>query len=349
MFHAEEYKKELSESVSITDCKKVPLPQIGENQNYIFISYSHLDYKKVYADLAELYARGVRFWYDKGLCAGKEWDSEVQAKIQSENCVGVIFYMSENLFQSESANKEIQLTYDASSDESTGAKKNYFSVNLTDRSPTEILFHTIQMAGKSLTMQHIHTLTSAFSDKATYLNYCAPDYLQDLISQIEMQFGVIDKNGSDNIVLEADASPCDTLILPFPAVQDNWYRETAKTIASFLTKAGQTVYIAEEAHAQSEDYNSFIVKQCIGKWEQCKHVILVAPSVGVVGYEQEICAFLSGDAKEKKVLFCVESDFLTRAHPALKDVCFPAEAYGEALQKWLGETTQRSKTSKETL
>ena len=55
MFCAEEYKKLLAKSETISDMEAVPLPLVRDDQNYIFISYSHQDYKQVYSDLADMY------------------------------------------------------------------------------------------------------------------------------------------------------------------------------------------------------------------------------------------------------------------------------------------------------
>ena len=46
-FNYNEYKLHLENSLSIKDCEMVPVPKCAEHQNYIFISYSHKDYKKV--------------------------------------------------------------------------------------------------------------------------------------------------------------------------------------------------------------------------------------------------------------------------------------------------------------
>lgn len=54
-FMAEEYTKQLEISNSCDTCKKVPLPKLGKDSRYLFISYSHKDYKLVYKDLAHLY------------------------------------------------------------------------------------------------------------------------------------------------------------------------------------------------------------------------------------------------------------------------------------------------------
>jgi len=71
-FNVDTYLTQLQASSGITGCDAVPVPDIGENQNYIFISYAHQDYKQVYEDLAVMYHAGVRFWYDRGLTAGSQ-------------------------------------------------------------------------------------------------------------------------------------------------------------------------------------------------------------------------------------------------------------------------------------
>ena len=97
-FDLESYLLRLEEAQSIKECPKVPVPEIANNQNYLFVSYSHKDYKEVYADLAHLYTRGVRFWYDKGLTVGRDWEIEVREHIHDPNCCGIVFYISTNMY-----------------------------------------------------------------------------------------------------------------------------------------------------------------------------------------------------------------------------------------------------------
>lgn len=84
----------------------------NEEKNYVFISYSHRDYEKVYSDLAYFCYnpnKRVRFWYDEGLPLGKEWDKAARKLMSSSRCVGVIFYLSKNLLLSKSVLKEIEM------------------------------------------------------------------------------------------------------------------------------------------------------------------------------------------------------------------------------------------------
>jgi hypothetical protein len=192
-FNVKEYKAYLSSVTDIASCVKVPIPHIEQNQNYIVISYSHLDFEKVYSDLADLYEAGVRFWYDKGLPAGKAWDDEVKAKIENPNCVGVIFYMSENLFKSSSIKKELAYTCNVS--------KKHFGVNLSGISPLQIIVNILNHNSSSIDMEHLQILSSAFPSTETYLDYNHVSHSVELLEQIRKQFGVVDDK-NDTTTLE---------------------------------------------------------------------------------------------------------------------------------------------------
>ena len=81
------------------------------DDNYVFISYSHLDSDLVYSDLKALYNAGLRYWYDEALAAGKEWNVEAEKAMDDEEgkCLGIIFFMTENLFMSGAVQKEIEM------------------------------------------------------------------------------------------------------------------------------------------------------------------------------------------------------------------------------------------------
>lgn len=83
------------------------LPEPDADDGYYFISYSHTDYKKVLPDVISLRENGVKIWYNRGLESGKSWINEVKKKISSYYCKGVIFYLSENYFSSQSCLTEI--------------------------------------------------------------------------------------------------------------------------------------------------------------------------------------------------------------------------------------------------
>ena len=75
---------------------------------------------------ANLHFSGVRYWYDKGLTAGKTWTEEAEQRILDPRCSGVVFYLSENLFLSPSILQEIKMVKDV---------KPFFTINLRTKQP----------------------------------------------------------------------------------------------------------------------------------------------------------------------------------------------------------------------
>ncbi len=197
-FNAEEYKKKLEASTSCETCEKVPVSKLKKNSHYIFISYSHKDYKKVYSDLADLYESDIPFWYDEGLPAGKNWDDVVREKMTDSRCAGIIFYLSENLFLSRSIQTEICIALGEENDSTVpGIKKDYFCVNTTELAPSKILkevylekeFPDVEDEMEAQ-FKWVQMLNKAFPDKATYLLFSNPHHKTDLVKQIGINFHI---------------------------------------------------------------------------------------------------------------------------------------------------------------
>lgn len=74
---------------------------------YLFISYSHKDTSEVYQILEQLYERGINYWYDAELEAGKKWNEQAEKALKDDLCAGVLFFVSQSFFESEACNKEI--------------------------------------------------------------------------------------------------------------------------------------------------------------------------------------------------------------------------------------------------
>lgn len=90
----------------------IPSHNPSDEGNYIFISYSHRDYKKIYRDLAFFRfnpEKRVRFWYDEGLPAGTNWLEAARESMCDPKCVGVIFYLSDHFLRSSAVWQEIEL------------------------------------------------------------------------------------------------------------------------------------------------------------------------------------------------------------------------------------------------
>lgn len=212
-FNAEEYRKKLEKSTSCETCEKIPVSKLNSKTRYIFISYSHKDYKKVYSDLAYLYESDIPFWYDEGLPSGKNWDVVVTEKMTDPRCAGVIFYMSEDLFLSRSIQSEISIVFDNKDDDLEDKYElKHFSVNLTDKLPSKILdnvFLKKEFADSDDAMQDrlnwISQLAKAFPDKATFLPYNSPQHKENLIEQINVNFGIMPNY---NLFSFSDATFC---------------------------------------------------------------------------------------------------------------------------------------------
>ena len=96
-------------TINLLDLDSIPagyLPEVVTSE-YCFISYSHLDYRKVYADLFDLGLCGLSFWYDRGMPAGKEWKEVALRYLAPFECKCVLFYVSENFLLSDSIVEEI--------------------------------------------------------------------------------------------------------------------------------------------------------------------------------------------------------------------------------------------------
>lgn len=316
-FNSAEYKKRLASSVSCQTCEKVPVPQIEEDQNYIFISYAHRDYKTVYADIADMYEAGVRFWYDKGLSAGKKWDEEVLEKLRNPHCVGVIFYMSENLFLSQSAVREIEIACSlAKADGDTDRIPiNHFSVNLTDDLPVQILFNAMHCQdGRSLNMQQIGLLSQMFPDNATYICYHAPDHKTELIAQIKKQFGVINTLEED-ISLRIDRKSSSVFIGTLTEklnVPDRL--RLIKDIQTVLNEAGITSYVMQDNSGSvfhdelSRSLKEYVDQQNQAKMDAAEHILLITTMLGL-----GLCSRLMGEfdptvSLEKTVYYLIDSE-----------------------------------------
>ena len=173
----------------------VPSYTLDGTNNYVFVSYSHRDFAKVYRDLsAFLYNsyKKVRFWYDEGLPAGKNWAEEAKRYINHPNCVGAIFYLSENLLSSPSVLQEIQMI------ESSG--KPYVSIALDKEK-----FSAARILKGKEKQTNFALLDKFFPDADTALIY-DEEYENILyrINKIEETFNVTEDVLSDFVCEEID-------------------------------------------------------------------------------------------------------------------------------------------------
>lgn len=83
----------------------LPFEAYRGEEPYIFISYSHKDSERVFADILRLNRQGYRIWYDEGIAPGNEWPEEI-AKALSDATVFLVF-ISPNAIQSQNVRNEI--------------------------------------------------------------------------------------------------------------------------------------------------------------------------------------------------------------------------------------------------
>ncbi len=110
----EEKIEKIENSENFEDLKTGWLPQ-SASTSYYFVSYCHKDYKKVFIDILGMqqYDSEIAVWYDRELNVGRDWEKEAKTHIYDFDCLGVIFYISENSVESPAVFKEMQMAIDA--------------------------------------------------------------------------------------------------------------------------------------------------------------------------------------------------------------------------------------------
>lgn len=195
----EKLKENIINSQDSNASVKVPNPSFNEDQNYVFISYSHKDYKSVYCDLVEMYKNGVRFWYDSNIVAGDMWDETVKRALVDERCSGVIFYISENSFLSKAVYKEIEL---ALGDVNGCESKIFFAVNLSPFAEPDRIRYEISKNHSYEELEavnHLELTRRAFPNNGVCINKgvdpATTNHIPELMKTIQNKFGVISNVG----------------------------------------------------------------------------------------------------------------------------------------------------------
>lgn len=110
----EEKIERIQNSESFEDLQTGWFPQ-SASTSYYFVSYCHKDYKKVFVDILDMqrYDSEIAVWYDRELNIGRDWEKEAKTHIYDFDCLGVIFYVSENSVASPAVFREMQMVKDA--------------------------------------------------------------------------------------------------------------------------------------------------------------------------------------------------------------------------------------------
>ncbi|MFB0919683.1 MAG: TIR domain-containing protein, partial [Oscillospiraceae bacterium] len=84
---------------------RMPYPAYRGKEPYIFISYAHLDYEKVFSEIKTFNEHGYNVWYDEGISPGNEWTDEIAFAL--EKCSLFVVFITPNSANSKNVLKEI--------------------------------------------------------------------------------------------------------------------------------------------------------------------------------------------------------------------------------------------------
>ena len=89
---------------------RIPYPAYQGDEPYIFISYAHVDNKRVFAEIKRFNEAGYHVWYDEGITPGNEWTDEIAAAL--EKCSLFVVFLTKNSVQSSNVADEINYVID---------------------------------------------------------------------------------------------------------------------------------------------------------------------------------------------------------------------------------------------
>jgi TolB-like protein len=82
-----------------------PSPAYSGDQPYVFVSYSHLDEKLVFAEIRWLQDQGIHVYYDEGIAPGSEWSDALAGAIK--NCRQFVYFITPRSVDSENCRREL--------------------------------------------------------------------------------------------------------------------------------------------------------------------------------------------------------------------------------------------------
>ncbi len=82
--------------------------EVLNNENYLFVSYAHKDSETIFPILADIFTKGVNYWYDKELDVGDVWHEIAGEYLVNEHCRGAIVFLSKESAASDAVYREVQ-------------------------------------------------------------------------------------------------------------------------------------------------------------------------------------------------------------------------------------------------
>ena len=102
-----EVVNEKDNSQSEDEAVKMPVPAYLGDEPYIFISYSHMDFKLTYPEIERYHNKGYNIWYDEGIAPGNEWLEEIAEALLG--CSLLVVFISKNSISSRNIKNEVNL------------------------------------------------------------------------------------------------------------------------------------------------------------------------------------------------------------------------------------------------
>lgn len=191
----------IMQSRTLDDLSIKYLPPVSDSpDNYYFISYSHKDYKQVYADIYSLQGEGVNVWYDRAMEAGVSWKETAEKYIRPSRCAGVVFYVSENSLLSPAIHEEIAFAKQCG--------KSCLTVNLPMQGNKALsakeMLDALAASGIDISKEKYDFISQSFNEDVLYLPYSASaEQKADKILRLKKPDSFEFKVVSDRVILTA--------------------------------------------------------------------------------------------------------------------------------------------------
>ena len=157
-FKKQNEQNDQPQTTLVPNMGRMPFPAYRGNEPYIFISYAHLDYEKVFREIKDFNERGYNVWYDEGISPGNEWTDEIADAL--ERCSLFIVLITPNSAVSPNVLKEVNFAIED--------KKPFIAIHLEEtilRGGLKLQISTIQaiLKYKMTEEEYVYKYTTAFT------------------------------------------------------------------------------------------------------------------------------------------------------------------------------------------
>ena len=257
--HRSKEVKYLYEKPNFPAVPTLPEPYAG-TEPYAFISYSHNDKQQVHLIMHQMYLRGVRFWYDKGIEKGDEWRRVIYQQV--EGCRAFVSFISKASLDSRWCCKEIERAYDN--------KKPIIFIFLEDCKPDE------EINGYLADNQGYPDFYKSSDDRETFFSsFLRAQCIRDCI-------GPVPENRHEGTSIVFSLVEGIHAILAFDLMKFKYPDKLAETITSVLRKQEDLANLCDETVSartellHPEAFNSIRVGEHIAVGYNLGRIISVA-------------------------------------------------------------------------